>query len=203
MDVDREACTRALDEALERSGLNAQDFARALGTSASRLSTYRKGTVAPSAPLFLRAQRLASALAAAREHGLMTAPQAAREIATAVHEGDHLWAFKMTLQARDHLRSILDAIPEAAGAFEAAPPSTGSDRWDTLLATLVRHEFAEHDRPAPEWTDQPALETDWVLDHPRWDERAIKARTPVWLAERRIFVAGGDLVTASRKSQLT
>ena len=44
---------------IDESGLSAAEFAARLGTSPSRLSTYRTGRVSPSAALFLRMQDLA------------------------------------------------------------------------------------------------------------------------------------------------
>jgi len=43
----------------ERSGLGAEAFARAIGTSRSRLSTYRSGRVIPSAALMVRMRGVA------------------------------------------------------------------------------------------------------------------------------------------------
>lgn len=195
MDADTREVVEALDAALTDSGLSQQAFAAALGTSASRLSTYRSGKVVPSAPLFLRALRLAGALRGAREKGLMTAPGSAAKIREALREGDETWAFKMALQARDHLRLILETLPALAGAWEARPRSTGSAGWDTLLAALTAHEFETHGFAAPEWTKGPGLEEPWVLDSPRLDERQIRERTPAWLAERGIYANERDLVT--------
>lgn len=42
-----------------RSGLNRQNFAKAIGTSPSRLSTYLSGSVIPSAAMVVRMQRIA------------------------------------------------------------------------------------------------------------------------------------------------
>lgn len=46
-------------EYVERSGLSQQEFARRMGTSPSRFSTYANGTVTPSAALMVRMRRLA------------------------------------------------------------------------------------------------------------------------------------------------
>lgn len=196
MDADTREVVEALDAALADSGLSQEAFAAALGTSASRLSTYRSGKVVPSATLFLRARRLGRALREARAKGLMTAPQTAVEIGRALREGDETWAFKMALQARDHLRLILETQPTLASAWEARPRSTGSAEWDTLLAALTAHEFEAHAFAAPEWAKGPGLEEPWVLDSPRLDERQIRERTPAWLAERGIYANERDLVTA-------
>ncbi|WP_022923548.1 helix-turn-helix domain-containing protein [Serinicoccus marinus] len=46
---------------IRASGLTAADFARRIGTSPSRLSTYRSGSVVPSAALLMRMRRAAGA----------------------------------------------------------------------------------------------------------------------------------------------
>ncbi len=195
VDAETREVAAALVAALADSGLSQEGFAAALGTSASRLSTYRAGKVVPSAVLYLRALRLGRALLAARERGLMSAPQAAAEIARALREDDDIWAFKMALQGRDHLRLILETAPPMAAAWEARPRSTGSAAWDTLLAALAAHEFEAHGRAAPEWTQGRRLDQAWVLDSPRLDEQQIRQRTPAWLAERGIYANERDLVT--------
>jgi len=47
-------------DAVNRSGLTNRDFARLVGTSAPRLSTYLSGRVTPSAALLLRIERACS-----------------------------------------------------------------------------------------------------------------------------------------------
>lgn len=196
MNVDERACVDGLNDALARSGLSQRAFAIALGTSGSRVSTYRAGKVAPSAPLYLRALRISRSLEGARQSGWMTAPLAAAAIADALAERDEVWAFKLALQARDHLRELLSADVGLAGAWEAIPESTGSDEWDLFLAALVDHEFEYAGLPAPAWTDQPPLAAPWTLDSPRMSAEQIRDRTPEWLAKRRIFVNPHDLKTA-------
>ena len=51
-----------IDALVRGSGLTSAGFAARIGTSASRLSTYRRGTVTPSAAILLRMRRLAAAL---------------------------------------------------------------------------------------------------------------------------------------------
>src|SRR5207344_2704729 len=98
----------------------------ALGTSGSRFSTYRAGKTMPTAAFYLRALRIAASLKAAREHGWMTPQSAARETRRALGRGDHIWALKMILQGRDHLRELLRENGAASSAWLAAPASTGS-----------------------------------------------------------------------------
>lgn len=48
-----------VSDAVRRSGLTNRDFARLVGTSASRLSTYLNGRVTPSATMLVRIERAA------------------------------------------------------------------------------------------------------------------------------------------------
>lgn len=66
-DVDRLAVRAVFEQALSDSGLTQEAFARAMGTSGSRYSTYRRGVVMPRARTMARAQRIAAEVKAARE----------------------------------------------------------------------------------------------------------------------------------------
>lgn len=55
----RQRIARRVREAVERSTLTQSEFARRLGTSASRLSTYATGSVVPSAVMMDRIEQLA------------------------------------------------------------------------------------------------------------------------------------------------
>ncbi len=126
----------------------------------------------------------------------MTAPLAAATIAGALAERDEAWAFKLALQARDHLRELLKAEAGLAGAWEAIPDTTGSDEWDVFLAALAGHEFEYAGLAAPPWTDRSPLAAPWTLDSPRLSAEQVRDRTPEWLAKRHIFVNPRDLKTA-------
>ncbi|CAN5855846.1 hypothetical protein BH23ACT10_BH23ACT10_25140 [soil metagenome] len=52
--AERAEVAAEIAELVRRSGLSRADFARRIGTSASRLSTYLTGTVTPSAALLVR-----------------------------------------------------------------------------------------------------------------------------------------------------
>lgn len=195
MNQDTQAVIERLDAAVATSGLSMRQFAHALGTSPSRFSSYRCGKVAPSAAFLLRAERIANALGQARRDNVPTAIDAVESIRRAVRRGDDDWTFALALEARDRLRDILRRHKSLAAAWEAQPPSKIGDRWKTLVAAFVSHEFAEAGLPTPKWADAPTLTTEWVLDTPRLSEHEIKRQTPDWLAERNIFIAEKDLVT--------
>jgi hypothetical protein len=144
--------------------------------------------------------RLAASLKAARERGWMTPQSATREIHRALRKRDDLWALKMTLQGRDHLRELLRANDKASGAWAAAPRTTGDRRWDALLAALTEHEYDAADREPPSWTETHHTRLDeqneWVLPSLLFDEAEVRTMTPNWLSERGIYAAERDLVTA-------
>lgn len=62
-DHEREAVAREVADLVERSGLTLGACAERLGTSASRLSTYRSGKVMPAAGLLVRLRELVNRLA--------------------------------------------------------------------------------------------------------------------------------------------
>lgn len=63
-EADRAEVTRRVRAAVDRSGLPGRRFATAVGTSASRLSTYCTGAVQPSAAMLLRIERESGRLCA-------------------------------------------------------------------------------------------------------------------------------------------
>ena len=195
MDQDTQAVIDRLDDALARSGLSLRRFAHALSTSPSRFSAYRSGRTAPSAGFLLRAERIADALSRARREGIPTSIDAIESLRRAANLGDEDWTYALALEIRDRLRDILRRHRELAAAWEAQPPALG-DRWTALAAAFVSHEFGQAGLPAPKWTGAARLNSAWVLDTPRLTEVEIKQQTPEWLAERNIYIAAKDLVTA-------
>jgi transcriptional regulator with XRE-family HTH domain len=195
MDQDTQAVIDLLDAAVAASGLSMRRFAHALGTSPSRFSSYRTGKVAPSAAFLLRAERIANALRQARRDSVPSVIDAFESIRRADRKGDDDWTFALCLEARDRLRDILRRNRSLTAAWEAQPPSDVDERWRTLVAAFVSHEFAEAGLPSPRWTDTATLDTEWVLDTPRLSADEIKRQTPDWLTERNIFIAEKDLVT--------
>lgn len=56
--AERAAVATRVEQLISESGLSIAEFASRIGTSRSRLSTYRSGRVTPSAALLLRMERL-------------------------------------------------------------------------------------------------------------------------------------------------
>jgi transcriptional regulator with XRE-family HTH domain len=196
-DPDAQAVVALLRAALAESGLSQAAFARALGTSGSRFSTYLAGTTSPSGQLCMRARRLARALATADRHGLMSAPATAAALRRQMRRRDLPWTWRTLVQGRDHLRLALESGDEdLLGSWEAAPTTTSSAEFDALLAALTRHEFVAAHRRAPEWTTTPPLAQAWIPEHPFLTADRVVAETPPWLRELNIFVPERDLITA-------
>ncbi|TQL69453.1 hypothetical protein FB381_3360 [Nocardioides albertanoniae] len=199
-DRDTQEVIDFLGRSVAVSGLSQAAFARALGTSAPRMSTYLSGATRPSAWFCVRARRLAEALAAASERRLMSAPATAAEIKRALQAGEAAWAWRMLLQGRDHLRLMLiDPLYsdlDLTDSWEAFPGTTGDDGFDALMAALAFHEFDEAGRPAPGWTRIEPLQEEWRPPHPFLSPERVVARTPDWLRRLHIYVPERDLATA-------
>lgn len=197
LDPDTRAVVAFLRGAVTASGMSQGSFARALGTSASRLSTYLSGTTRPSGHFCARAKRLAHSLATAASSGLMSAPATAAAVREELLAAERDWAWRMMLQGRDHLRLMLEKQDgDLISSWEAAPSSTGSTEFDTLLAALARHEFETAGLAAPEWTLVEPLPAPWIPEHPFLSPERAVAKTPQWLRELNVYVPERDLVTA-------
>jgi hypothetical protein len=200
LDRDTQEVIDDLGRSVAISGLSQAAFARAVGTSAPRMSTYLSGSTRPSAWFCVRARRLANALAEASERRLMSAPETAAEIRGALRTGERAWAWRMLLQGRDHLRLMLTdpgyGDLDMTGSWEAGPGSTGDVGFDALLAALAFHEFDDAGVPAPEWTRIEPLEEHWQPPHPFLSPERVVARTPPWLRRLHIYVPERDLATA-------
>ncbi|MFB9313953.1 helix-turn-helix domain-containing protein [Nocardioides plantarum] len=197
LDQDTEQVVAALRNAVTTSGMSQAGFARSMGTSPSRMSTYLTGRTRPSAWFCSRAQRVAHALQAAARRGLMSAPDTASAMLQHGAAGDQDWVWRMLLQGRDHLAMILgDGDETLTGSWEAEPGSAGSMEWDTLLAALAAHEYERVGREAPAWTRAERLEVSWMPEHPFLSPDRVAAQTPDWLRILNIFVPARDLVTA-------
>lgn len=200
IDRDTQEVIDFLGHSVAISGLSQAAFARALGTSGPRMSTYLTGATRPSAWFCARARRLAMALAHAGERRLMSAPETAAEIRRALRAGESAWTWRMLLQGRDHLRLMLtdDAYAglDLDASWEAIPGPTGNLGFDALLAALAAHEFDEAGVPAPAWTQIEPLDEEWQPPHPFLSPERVVARTPDWLRRLRIYVPERDLATA-------
>jgi transcriptional regulator with XRE-family HTH domain len=186
-----------LREAVTTSGLSQAAFARALGTSAPRLSTYLTGDTRPSAQFLLRARRMGRALGAAVARGLMSAPVTAAAMREYFLSDEVEWIWRMLLQGRDHLAVIAEERDQVLlDAWEAEPGTVGSAEWDAVLAAVAAHELEAAGLQAPAWSLREPLADPWMPAHPFLSPDRVRAQTPRWLSRHNIYVPARDLVTA-------
>lgn len=197
VDRDTAEVMALLREAVAASGLSQAAFARALGTSAPRLSTYLTGDTRPSAQFLVRARRLGDALGAAATRGLMSAPVTAAAMREYFLAGEIEWIWRMLLQGRDQLAATVEERDQVLlDAWEAEPGTVGSAEWDALLAALVAHELEAAGLEAPAWSLRQPLSDPWMPEHPFLSPDRVRAQTPDWLSDQNIYVPARDLVTA-------
>jgi len=198
---ERELIAERLRSALADACLTTDAFAGLLGTSRPRLSTYLNGRTMPSAALYERALKTAAALKSARMGGWMTVDNAIDEINKALGEGDSRWAFKLIVQARDHLSEMLDSGDAGSDAWLFRSRQIEDSRYDTLLAAIIEHEFIKRQcRQVPEWAHGARLESAWMQPNARWGEEWTRQHTPDWLSARNIIISDRDLATARSAS---
>lgn len=185
-----------LRDALSGSELTQTAFAAALGTSQPRLSTYLSGRVSPSASFFVRAQRVGRALAELTHLHMLSAPTMGVALRSALSKNDDDWAFRLLMQARDHLQLVLAQHPDLSAGWVAAPLSAGGVEWDTLTAGVVGHEFTCAGVEPPAWTRREPLLVAWSFPSALLAPHEVRAATPDWLASLNIFIPERDLVTA-------
>lgn len=127
----------------------------------------------------------------------MTPDATISDVDAALRAGDDGWAFKLVVQARDHLAAMLEADDPAADAWLVRGTAIVDTRYDALLAALVEHEFTEHEWPrSPEWTRTEPLHQNWIQPNLRRGEAWTRTNTPTWLAKRGIYISDHDLKTA-------
>lgn len=121
-----------------------------------------------------------------------TAEIISRELAN----GDVDFAFRIMVTAIADLRQT---SPSNYEDFLIDPGSTGSLRWDTLLAAVVGRECDLIGIPKPPWTQPQPLAEEWVVTTlpnatERWLAR-IKSGTPVEFSRLGIWIHARDLET--------
>jgi len=110
--------------------------------------------------------------------------------------GDLAFAFRVMTQAFADFR---DTSPENREDFLMPPESTGSTKWDTLLAAVAGRECDRLGMTRPPWTTPEPLEEEWVVTtlpapSARWLAR-IRAGTPEEFSRLGLWVHALDLET--------
>ncbi len=124
----------------------------------------------------------------------MTARSATDAAARELRSADEMMAFKMIVQAIEHLRGLRD--PDDIAEWAVTPARVPHDGLDTLLQVLTQRAYRAKGLPVPEWAQPRALADEWVLTALPSRAPRVKARTPDYLADLRVYVSEQDLVTA-------
>jgi hypothetical protein len=118
------------------------------------------------------------------------------EIAVSVRErlgaGDEDGALRLLLDGV--LRLPLPVAASVPGALQA-PPSTGDERWDTLLATVVARVCRQAGVPVPAWTRRESLTRWWWPGAVGARRAQVVQRTPIDFRRVGIWFDERNLVT--------
>lgn len=173
LDRDTHEVIALLREAVTRSGLSQAAFARALGTSAPRLSTYLTG-----------------------DSGLMSAPVVARAMRDSLQSGETAWVWRMLLQGRDHLVEILATGDQVlVDSWEAEPGDVGSEGWSALLGALTGRTFDSAGVQVPGWRTRRRSRSRGFPSTHFFPPDRVRALTPAWLRRLNLYVPARDLVS--------
>ena len=176
------------------SGITLAEMARAIGTSASNVSAYERGTKRP-APATV--SRMVAATDAGSEspvyrHRLTTIPAAAAAIRAGLRRS---WStadlLRVVREARSNAKHLVSEVDRAL--FYAQPSTTGDRRWDALLAGVTELDALRDDRPVPSWARGHELPHLWFVgSRPSMHAHAL-ATTPSSLAVRGVVIDGASL----------
>jgi hypothetical protein len=121
----------------------------------------------------------------------MTAGDLAVAISQEVARGDRDFALRLLARSVADFRALRQ--PDEIEAFLAAPPTTGDQRWDTLLAGTFSRECRLRGNPIPAWTRVPPLDVWWFPDNDPMLTARTMQRTPVDLHVLGIWLDGAAL----------
>jgi len=109
-------------------------------------------------------------------------------IGKALQEKKASKAFRLIIQLSDNLKEV---EPEICLALCASPaPSTGSSRYDALLAGLIEYSLKQRKLPVPKWVQQESkvLPERWIVDHFERDEKRLVESTPRAFLRRNVLI---------------
>lgn len=136
--------------ARRKAGLTLDALARSIGTAASNVSAYERGTKTPNAAT---ETRIRAALDAGRDspifrYRLVTAPAAAAAIRAGLKRD---WPTPDLLRVVREMRSNRKYLSSDAdrALFYSRPSTTGDRRWDALLAAVTEMDALQGHRLVP------------------------------------------------------
>jgi hypothetical protein len=76
------------------------------------------------------------------------------------------------------------------------PPSTGDERWDTLLAALAEHLAAGQDAAPPPWAELRVLRQPWFPAELQIQRAEALVWAPAAFRKHGVYLSGRDLEAA-------
>jgi hypothetical protein len=76
------------------------------------------------------------------------------------------------------------------------PPSTGDERWDTLLAALAEHLAAAHDAAPPPWAELRVLRRPWFPAELQIQRAEALVWAPAAFRKHGVYLSARDLEAA-------
>ncbi len=192
--------SETLREVRRRGGVSQAELARRSGIEQSTISRIEAGRVEPSWPTMqaiLQAAGWRIGLERDATAELIPARSAARSIRSWLRAGDSWSALHDAVEAAGRIRA-LGRIPDGGlpAWAVAEPPSTGSSKWDTVLATGLAYAIEQiGGQPAP-WMEAaaPLPEPSLLSDDDPGDEyrQMLLAQTPARFAAKNILTRDRD-----------
>jgi hypothetical protein len=120
---------------------------------------------------------------------LISARQAAHIVRAELAAGDDEMALRIVTQSATDFDKT--ESPTEMADFLAPAESTGDERFDVLIATIVRWKAVERGLEPPSWTEVPALGAEWVpgsIGNPLPEYLAwVREGTPTMFKEKNIL----------------
>lgn len=177
-----------------RCGLSLDALARSIGTSASNVSAYERGTKTPNAATLARLQAALKAGSSSPVfvHRLVTVPAAAAAIRAGLKRA---WSTADLLRVVREMRSNTKHLSseDDRALFYAQPSTTGDRRWDALLAAVTEMDSIRGSRSVPAWARGHELPHMWFVGDVTSLHAQSLANSPSSLAVRGIVLDGASL----------
>lgn len=183
-----------LRDARRRTGLTQARAAELLGTSASNISAYESGRLAPGMSVRARMTALGAISPSSPylTQPLMTAASTGAAIRRALRTGQYEWPLQLVAQSLADLRRVAGRSTDRS-LYLSPPSGSGSRQWNALLAAAVSRECVRLGVDPPGWTKIRPLRQGWSPVPVRALRDFLVARTPPELARVGVWLDAGSL----------
>ena len=116
-------------------------------------------------------------------------------IAEAIKSGQKAKAFRLVIQLGDNLQSV--PLDVRVALCSAPAPSTGSEKYDALVAGLVEYLLKRDGLPVPAWVSEPKrkLKEPWVVDQYAVKNDALVKKTPRAFRNHNVLIKESEFAS--------